>query len=195
MFKQHQPIIEKYARQNPDNLEKVLVFVLTTIQKRLSTCVAQRKQINILGVNAVCLNGRKQRTYKEIVATKAYLYDKIFSDDISNAEKLLEITSIYGIGTVKAGFIMQLCLGEIGCLDVHNLKRFGLSPNVFKVSDKMPQSTAIRKANFYIKTCEDLGGCEYLWDSWCQYLAEIYPNIYTDANDVSDLHVNCIIKQ
>lgn len=195
MFKQHQPIIEKYARQNPDNLEKVLVFVLTTIQKRLSTCVAQRKQINILGVNAVCLNGRKQRTYKEIVATKAYLYDKIFSDDISNAEKLLEITSIYGIGTVKAGFIMQLCLGEIGCLDVHNLKRFGLSPNVFKVSDKMPQATAIRKANFYIKTCEDLGGCEYLWDSWCQYLAEIYPNIYTDANDVSDLHVNCIIKQ
>ena len=195
MFKQHQPIIEKYARQNPDNLEKVLVFVLTTIQKRLSTCVAQRKQINILGVNSVCLNGRKQRTYKEIVATKAYLYDKIFSDDISNAEKLLEITSIYGIGTVKAGFIMQLCLGEIGCLDVHNLKRFGLSPNVFKVSDKMPQATAIRKANFYIKTCEDLGGCEYLWDSWCQYLAEIYPNIYTDANDVSDLHVNCIIKQ
>jgi len=195
MFKQHQPIIEKYARQNPDNLEKVLVFVLTTIQKRLSTCVAQRKQINISGVNSVCLNGRKQRTYKEIVATKAYLYDKIFSDDISNAEKLLEITSIYGIGTVKAGFIMQLCLGEIGCLDVHNLKRFGLSPNVFKVSDKMPQATAIRKANFYIKTCEDLGGCEYLWDSWCQYLAEIYPNIYTDANDVSDLHVNCIIKQ
>ena len=59
----------------------------------------------------------------------------------------------------------------------------------------MPQATAIRKANFYIKTCEDLGGCEYLWDSWCQYLAEIYPNIYTDANDVSDLHVNCIIKQ
>ena len=103
------------------------------------------------------------------------------------AEKLLVVASINGIGIVKAGFVLQLCLGKVGCLDVHNLRRFGLSPTAFKMG-KVKYDTALGKAKLYIKICEDLGGCEYLWDSWCNLLAEKYPNKYKDGQHVSRLH-------
>ncbi len=194
MFKTHQPMIARFMRKNPDALARGEVFTLCTIQKHFSSVGNQLKEIETDGINAVCLNGAKKRSYKEIIAMKGYLYEKVYSKEISLAEKLLEVSGLYGIGMVKAGFILQLALGKVGCLDVHNLARFGLSASVFKVNDKMTEATALRKANFYIKTCEDLGGSEYLWDSWCRYLADLYPKIYKDANHVSKLHVDFIIK-
>ena len=194
MFKIHQPKIARFMRKNPDAFARGEVFTLCTIQKHFSGVGNQLKEIETDGINAVCLNGPKKRSYKEIIAMKGYLYNKVYSKEISLAEKLLEVSGLYGIGMVKAGFILQLALGKVGCLDGHNLARFGLSASVFKVNDKMSESTALRKANFYIKTCEDLGGSEYLWDSWCRYLADLYPKIYRDGEHVSKLHVDFIIK-
>mgnify|MGYP003635012376 FL=1 len=194
MFKTHQPMIARFMRKNPDALARGEVFTLCTIQKHFSSVGNQLKEIETDGINAVCLNGAKKRSYKEIIAMKGYLYEKVYSKEISLAEKLLEVSGLYGIGMVKAGFILQLALGKVGCLDVHNLARFGLSASVFKVNDKMTEATALRKANFYIKTCEDLGGSEYLWNTWCKYVADLYPKIYRDAYHVSKLHVDFIIK-
>ena len=194
MFKTHQPKIARFMRKNPDAFSRGLSCVSNTIQTQFFTVGKRMTDIDINGVNAVCLNGTKRRTHKEIMAMKGYLYEKVYSKEISLAEKLLEVSGLYGIGTVKAGFVLQLALGKVGCLDVHNLARFGLSASVFKVNDKMTEATALRKANFYIKTCEDLGGSEYLWDSWCRYLADLYPKIYKDANHVSKLHVDYIVK-
>jgi hypothetical protein len=194
MYTTHQPKIAKFARQNPDNLARTKVFVLTSIQKLFYTCNNQMSEIDANGIKATSLNGSKRRSYKEIMATKEYMFDKVFSKKISLAEKLLEVSSIYGIGTVKAGFVLQLCLGNVGCLDVHNLRRYGLSPSAFKVNDKMSEATALAKANLYIKTCEDLGGSKYLWDTWCNYVSDLYPLTFPTGNDVSRFHVECIIK-
>ena len=194
MFKTHQPMLARFMRKNPDNFSKGCTFTLCTIQRQFFTVGNQLKEIETDGMNAVCLNGAKKRSYKEIIAMKGYLYNKVYSKEISLAEKLLEVSGLYGIGMVKAGFILQLALGKVGCLDVHNLARFGLSASVFKVNDKMTEATALRKANFYIKTCEDLGGSEYLWNTWCKYVADLYPKIYRDACHVSKLHVDFIIK-
>ena len=194
MFKTHQPKIARFMRKNPINFSRGLSCVSNTIQTQFFTVGKRMTDIDINGVNAVCLNGTKRRTHKEIIAMKGYLYEKVYSKEISLAEKLLEVSSLYGIGMVKAGFILQLALGKVGCLDVHNLARFGLSASVFKVNDKMTEATALRKANFYIKTCEDLGGSEYLWNTWCKYVADLYPKIYRDACHVSKLHVDFISK-
>jgi hypothetical protein len=194
MFKTHQPMIARFMRKNPDALARGEVFTLCTIQKHFSSVGNQLKEIETDGINAVCLNGAKKKSYKEIIAMKGYLYNKVYSKEISLAEKLLEVSGLYGIGMVKAGFILQLALGKVGCLDGHNLARFGLSASVFKVNGKMSEATALRKANFYIKTCEDLGGSEYLWNTWCKYVADLYPKIYRDAYHVSKLHVDFIIK-
>ena len=194
MYTTHQPKIAKFARQNPDNLARVEVFVVSTIQRQFSTCIYQLSDIDANGIKAVSLNGSKRRSYKEIMATKEYMFNKIFSKDISVAEKLLEVSSIYGIGMVKAGFVLQLCIGKVGCLDVHNLRRYGLTPSVFKVNDKMSDVTALAKANLYEKTCIDLGGSKHLWDSWCNYVSDLYPITFPTGNDVSRFHVECIIK-
>ena len=193
MFKIHQPKIARFMRKNPDAFARGEVFTLCTIQKHFSGVGNQLKEIETDGMNAVCLNGPKKRSYKEIIAMKGYLYNKVYSKEISLAEKLLEVSGLYGIGMVKAGFILQLALGKVGCLDGHNLARFGLSASVFRVNGKMTEATALRKANFYIKTCEDLGGSEYLWNTWCKYVADLYPKIYRDAYHVSKLHVDFII--
>jgi len=194
MFKIHQPKIARFMRKNPINFSRGLSCVSNTIQTQFFTVGKRMTDIDINGVNAVCLNGTKRRTHKEIIAMKEYLYEKVYSKEISLAEKLLEVSGLYGIGMVKAGFILQLALGKVGCLDGHNLARFGLSASVFMVNDKMSEATALRKANFYIKTCEDLGGSEYLWNTWCKYVADLYPKIYRDACHVSKLHVDFIIK-
>ena len=194
MYTTHQPKIAKFARQNPDNLARVETFVLTSIQKLFYTCKDQMNQIDANGIKATSLNGSKRRSYKEIMATKDYMFDKVFSKKISVAEKLLEVSSIYGIGTVKAGFVLQLCLGKVGCLDVHNLRRYGLTPASFKVNDKISEATALAKANLYEKTCIDLGGSKHLWDSWCNYVSDLYPLTFPTGNDVSRFHVECILK-
>ena len=194
MFKTHQPMLARFMKKNPDAFARGEVFTLCSIQKHFSSVGNQLKEIETDGINAVCLNGAKKRSYKEIIAMKGYLYNKVYSKEISLAEKLLEVSGLYGIGMVKAGFILQLALGKVGCLDGHNLARFGLSASVFRVNGKMTEATALRKANFYIKTCEDLGGSEYLWNTWCKYVADLYPKIYRDACHVSKLHVDFIIK-
>ena len=78
MYTTHQPKIAKFARQNPDNLARVEVFVVSTIQRQFSTCIYQLSDIDANGIKAVSLNGSKRRSYKEIMATKDYMFDKVF---------------------------------------------------------------------------------------------------------------------
>ena len=86
MYTTHQPKIAKFARQNPDNLARTKTFVLTSIQKLFYTCNNQMSEIDANGIKATSLNGSKRRSYKEIMATKEYMFDKVFSKKISLAE-------------------------------------------------------------------------------------------------------------
>jgi hypothetical protein len=45
------------------------------------------------------------------------------------------------------------------------------------------------KAELYIQACNQQGGCEYLWDSWCELIGtEKFPEIYGTGEAVSKLH-------
>ena len=94
MFKIHQPKIARFMRKNPDAFARGEVFTLCTIQKHFSGVGNQLKEIETAGMNAVCLNGPKKRSYKEIIAMKGYLYNKVYSKEISLAEKLLEVSGL-----------------------------------------------------------------------------------------------------
>ena len=113
----------------------------------------------------------------------------------SNAELLLAIACIPGLGLVKAGFYIQLCTGYMGCLDVHNLKRFGLDRKTFLVPESLSWETALGKANMYLETIEKCGGSEYLWDSWCDYIAALYPKKFKNGEHVSQCHVDYLISR
>ena len=193
MYKTHQRMIAKFSKESPDNLKWTKGLALTSIRQDFWLLRSQLLDLKEYGVESKYLFGSKKAGWEYIINNKQNLYDKIYSNKISLAEKLLEVASIPNIGLAKAGFILQLTLGKVGCLDVHNLNRFGIPSTVFRLN-KVKYSTALRKAEYYIKTCEDLGGSEYLWNSWCEFVAEKYPWKYKNANQVSRLHVDHIFS-
>ena len=100
--------------------------------------------------------------------------------------------AVPGLGLVKAGFAVQLLIGEAGCMDMHNLARFGIEEREFVIParrDPVEQLAVIDEAiEHYLYTCEAYGGSEKLWDGWCRFVAETY-RTYRDADDVSQRHV------
>ena len=191
MFSKHQPNIEEFARQNSDNFAQVVLFVSATIQQMFHTVPAIMDDVREHGLDSKHLWGSKQDTWRYTLENKDLLFEAVFSD-MDLEDKLLSIAEIPGIGLVKAGFVLQLCTGEVGCLDVHNLRRFGLSAQTFKLG-KVKYLTARKKASLYIKTCLECGGSETLWDEWCQLIADKYPQRWkNDANRVSEAHEEII---
>lgn len=191
MFKKHQQNIEEFARKNPDNFAQVVLFVSATIQQMFHTVPAIVDDVREHGLDSKHLWGSKQDTWRYTLENKDLLFEAVFSD-MDLEDKLLSIAEIPGIGLVKAGFVLQLCTGEVGCLDVHNLRRFGLSAQTFKFG-KVKYLTARKKATLYIETCIQCGGSEKLWDEWCQLIADKYPQRWAnDANRVSEAHEEII---
>ncbi len=193
MFKYHQHKISDYAIQSPSNTANVAITTVLSIQQAWKNIGIQSDDVREYGIESKYLFGHKKSAYAHIMANKKQLYNAIFYDDISAAERLLNVAGTPGLGLCKAGFVLQLCIGEAGCLDVHNLKRFGLSASTFKLG-KVKYDTALRKAQLYLQTIDNLGGTEYLWDSWCEFMADKYPKHYKNANHVSRLHLEYIVK-
>ena len=187
MFNTHQKDIGKFARKSPENTAQVILVDLLSIQQQWDQVGRQVLDVKANGLKSKYLFGSKRGGWEYILANKKELHKAIFSRTMPLAEKLLAVASIPGIGIVKAGFVLQLCIGKVGCLDVHNLKRFGLKASAFKLG-KVKYDTALGKAKLYIKLCEDLGGSKYLWDSWCDLLSEKYPTKYKNGQHVSRLH-------
>ena len=193
MFTTHQKAIGRWGRKSPDNTSWIIAMVLLSIQQHWDQIGNQLIDLKENGLDCKYLFASKRSGWDYVVANKKELHEAIYSRNLPMAEKLLAVASIPNIDLIKAGFVLQLCIGKVGCLDVHNLRRFGLKPQAFKTYG-LKYDTALGKAKLYVKVCEDLGGCEYLWNSWCDLLAEKYPNKYKNGQHVSRLHKDYVIK-
>lgn len=65
----------------------------------------------------------------------------------------------------------------------------------FLVPESLSWETALGKANMYLETIEKCGGSEYLWDSWCDYIAALYPKKFKNGEHVSQCHVDYLISR
>jgi hypothetical protein len=191
MFLTHQTEIQTFASQNADNCFKVLRFVQLTIQQNFSQMPNMVEELNQTGDVKRLTNRQKDAIY-EYSERRQEIYSVLFSG-LSLEDKLLYIASLPGFGLPKAGFVLQCCLGRVGCLDTHNLKRFNLNPKDFVLRKNI--NTNREKARRYIELCDIELGCAYLWNSWCELIAQRYPKYYADASHVSRLHVDCVKNQ
>lgn len=190
MFAQHQPKISVFARQNPDNFARVLRFVVLTIRNRLFNLPADMETLHaalygesgqysdsdIRGI----LMGSKAAAVAQIDTEKDGLFWQAESivyhaeTERDAARELIRLfATIHGIGIAKAGFCAQLIYGVGGCLDGHNLERFGINPNCVRSSNYKGLKTLKNRDKMldnYLDICEKFGGCESLWDSWCEYV-------------------------
>lgn len=204
MYDTHQRTIEQYAKANANNWFKVIQFVLLTIQQPLWQVPKQMRQVNREGRDANCLWGIKGPawTWHNENKNKTYDYAMLLDSVNPNPEwaahdLLMYIADLPGLGLAKGGFLAQCVFGLVGCLDSHNVARFNLSmsqvsASAFKSAKTL--ETKRRKVSDYLALCQELGGCQGLWDSWCDYLYERNPDggHYANAFAVSAIHCEAL---
>ena len=108
MFAEHQPLIREYAMQSADHTADVGYFVLATIQQQFSVVRESYWDMKDKGLDSKFAWGSKAAGMKRIQATKEGIYKDMFGYSQSNAELLLVIASIPGLGLV----VMILCCGD-----------------------------------------------------------------------------------
>jgi hypothetical protein len=201
MFDIHQKEIGAWSRQSPENFRDLMRFVILTIRNPLhrveaDTETALRGGQDALGV----LYGWKYEAWQEFDAiaerTLSYL-ENVNSEQLPDNEKseiMIEyLSGLRGFGLAKAGFVIQLAYGLCGCLDTHNLTRFNIKPSAFQnIKGLKTAKGRRRKIKLYVDTCYEQGGPEFLWDSWCRYVAHNQPRSYLSPFHVSEIHVECL---
>jgi len=196
MYQEHATAIQSDCFDSPEAFRDVLIFVLATIQEPIERLPDAMASIRNDGASARELWGMKRQGYADIQRCYRKLWTHLQCANIRKAPMWRErcivdiVDSIHGIGTAKAGFVLQLTVGAVGCLDTHNLARFGLDKKSYSIGPAIKKmQTKVRKAHAYVTACDRLGGCEYLWDNWCEYVASLRPDAFPNgAHDVSALH-------
>lgn len=192
MYKTHNRRTRIYALASPENVANTVTMVSASIMQPWYSVGRQLKDIQANGEKATSLNwGIKKACYKYVQENKRDIFLTLHeykSGEIDLPDLLIRLCEIPGIQLVKAGFIAQLTLGKVGCLDIHNLRMYGINASTFKFTDTTTYATKRKKAELYIATCERLGGSEYLWDAWCENLAECHPTKFTSKHHVSRVH-------
>lgn len=199
MFAEHQPIIQAWADQSPDNLARVLQLAIITARQPFINApadmeTAMRGERDATSV----LFSWKARSFAEIWADRASIFWNCHeilyhAEDTRDAENALlaYVASIHGLGFAKAGFSIQMAFGLSGCLDTHNLFRLGVKPSVCRPRNERDYKlgTMYARVDLYNSLVHKAGGTEKLWNDWCAYVAKRQPKLYRDAEHVSSLHL------
>jgi len=193
MYQQDQERIEAWCR-NGDKLLTVGTMVLLSIRMQWAGVGNQMADVREHGADSKCLWGwkrdgyiylrdNKEEMYKHV---KRYRAGKTYLDDL-----IREFLKVPGFGLPKAGFMAQLVVGEAGCLDMHNVKRFDLDPNVWLLRRLRSDADMVReiddKIALYLQLCKLCGGTEKLWNEWCEVLNDKV-STFDGAEDVSRRH-------
>lgn len=202
MYNDHGKKCQQYALESADNLMDVAMLVSVSIQQNWLSCGNQLADVRKNGIDSKFLWGAKSKTYSYLKSNKHKLYAQVnaiansHKDDNEKAYSLMKIfLKINGLGIPKAGFLCQLTLGLVGCMDVHNIKKYKLDPKDFTLA-KNPKTFKGLEANKkkikdYIELCHGYG-TESLWNEWCNNLAT-KSDKWRNGHHVSAVHVDYLL--
>lgn len=197
MYKVYGKLCQDYALQSADNFMDVGLLVSLSIQQNWLNCGTMLQDVRENGIDSKYLWGGKAKTYSYLLRNKHMLFGQlkaIRASNKSDEEKAYSLMKIYlridGLGIPKAGFLCQLTLGLVGCMDSHNIKMYKLNPNALTIVKnpkgfKALETNRIKIVN-YINLCHTIG-TETLWDKWCDNLAT-KSSKWLDGNHVSKVH-------
>ena len=99
-------------------------------------------------------------------------------------------TTVPGLGLAKAGFVVQLTRGLIGCVDGHNAEAYDVRNNQLTFpKGRMTLKAQRHKLESYVRLTTAIGGSEFMWKEWCILVAAKYPDKFDTAAAVSRQHV------
>tara|TARA_R110000823_G_scaffold205678_1_gene336507 strand:+ start:237 stop:851 length:615 start_codon:yes stop_codon:yes gene_type:complete len=197
MYKTHAINCQQYAQRSANNLMEVVLMVSLSIQQNWLGVGDQIDDVRTKGLNSKYLWGFKEDTYEYLQANKHKMYAQmmaVINSNKSEDDKAYSLMKIFlrvtGLGLPKAGFACQLSAGLVGCMDVHNIKLYGIDPKTLSFNNKSKgakgKTANNNKILKYIKVCHDYG-TENLWNSWCNLLAT-KSSKWQDGNHVSEVH-------
>ncbi len=144
-------------------------MVLLSIQQPWQGVPAQFAHVRAQGRDSVYLFGAKRAGYdyavehaRELRIAAQIAYDKSDLDAL-----LMRYLQIPCLGLVKASFLAQLTIADGACLDLHNSRRLGLTPNDVKLPKALRDASKLAKISAYNATWRAHGDSAYWWDTWC----------------------------
>jgi hypothetical protein len=195
VYSRDMPIMRAHALASPQGLTDVIGFVLSTIQQPLQSVKAQMLELRANGAQSKYLFGSKRAGYAYALEHKDVLHAAVKKAvEVNDAIGAVDVLStIPGLGIVKAAFVAQIVGLEASCLDGHNLKRLGLGEATFKLAKSVKPATKRAKIAKYLSLCSSTGGAEYWWNTWCEYVAGSKANRKLGTADVvSAYHAECL---
>lgn len=176
-FCDYNPLINKFASENPENLFFVLSLVVGTVgsswadfRNLFPVYVAYVKETDGEDVPIdyiIGLDGKKHPVkkwfykgssgyIKKVWRNRNFLYDNIYNkgliDDEFELYKFI-VRHFGGASTVKAAFSVQLLSGKLGCIDNINADIYGMPLTITNNSGKQIQSPGFKTIN---KTKSDI---------------------------------------
>lgn len=209
MFREHQPVISRWARRSPENLAKTIQFCIVSVREKfynipahMETCAAGGPEVGSV------LFGWKTRAYQEAWDEREAIYwncedimkysplcalshDSLFTNNENYL--LCYLANLHGLNLAKAGFTCQLAYGVSGCLDSLNANQLNLPARFCaNFSQLKTPGGRLRRAVKYNKIINAAGGTAQLWDDWCGHVASRYPSRFPTPDDASAHHLTCL---
>lgn len=189
----HIKACNSFCQSSADNTQRMLEFVLATIQQQLETVPNILDSFVEHGAASAYAFGAKRGGLDWLGDHRASLYAQAMGARANDDTLLAVFLQVPGLGMVKAGFACQLFAGRVGCLDTHNIAIYGLKSSALRFSKKALPDTQAKHRARYIELCNKLGGAVALWARWCDYKATLKPSNWSDAGtSVSLLHIECL---
>jgi len=200
MYSIHAKAIQNYAQESSDNLVNVITMVVLSIQQPWRSVGDQMADVRQHGIDSKFLWGNKRKAYSYITKRKDFIHNQylaVINSSKPDNEKAYSLMNIFlrvdGLGMVKAGFVCQLSAGLVGCIDLHNIRLYGIDEKVLKLPKSLKsKDKRDEKINKYISICHNIG-TEKLWDTWCDYLSTKSPK-WSDGFEVSKVHYDYLMR-
>ena len=200
MYREHNPQCRQIMQGSVEGMMQGYALVSISIRTRTDQLCKEMQTYRDEGFacKAIQKMENKRNGAKYVYENRYELYAdsmKIIRSKKKGADRdfIMRWLEVPGLGIPKAAFVAQMMNGWAGCFDVHNIKKYMPdvdakkgTPNRWQTS-RQSQETKNRKTVDYLDFCRDVGGCEHLWDQWCNERPIKMPKLI-DGENLSSLH-------
>ena len=193
-FCEHNPEINKFAFESPEKMFIVVAFVMFTMQTAWFNVVEQFPGFvkwffeKAIKKNKVASNikppggghmimspdkeggvSRKLGYVLKAWEQRKLIYNKLGEHRDNPLEMYIWIlNNVKGLAMPKAGFLVQLVIGRLGCVDSINSKVYGADINT-GVGGNLRTPKMMERIERYINFTDPIS--KVLWDDWCEIVA------------------------
>lgn len=196
MYRDEVPRLAEWARENPDNLRRVLEFVILSIRQPFRSLDNALADVRRNKLDSAYLWGWKREAFEVIRADPDAHFANLYDAPVIHAIDYLA-AEVPGFGIVKGAFVAQILGHDVACMDARNIEALGIHTRSFREFTRRNGQCVVgietRHARIarYVQFTLETGGAEHWWDHWCEGLA---PGMGLTGDQVSKLHWKWITK-